>query len=141
MLSKMNGILKKRKGFGLLDLGLYAIALTILVAAGVAAYNEYQEGNKRAVARQELKTIASACSLYMVTARSGNPPAELGDLVTGLTAAQSNDGIAKGRFVAKTTWTNTASFVDPWGNAYGYNAATQTVTCTNNGGTAFSETF
>ena len=48
MLVKMGNGLRKRKGFGLMDLGLYAIALVILVAAGVTSYNGYQEGNKRA---------------------------------------------------------------------------------------------
>ena len=78
----------------------------------------------------------------MTNAVSGNPPADLGALVTGLTAVQSNDGVAKTSFVAKSTWTTTAtSFVDPWGNAYTYVPATHTISSTNNGGTAISVTF
>lgn len=142
MLIELTNKMKKRKGFGLMDLGLYAIAITILVAAGVTAWNGYQEGNKRAVAQQELRSLADACAIYQAYNRTSAVPANLGALVTGLTAAQSNDGVAKTSFVTKSTWTtDSTTFTDPWGNAYVYAAATRTISSTNNGGVAITVTF
>lgn len=142
MLVKINNGFRKRKGFGLMDLALYAIALSILVAAGVMAYNDYQDGNKRAVAKEEMKTLATAASLYIASAKTGTAPTDLGQLVVGLTADQSNDNVIKAAFVAKPTWTTVATtFVDPWGTAYTYTAATKTISCANNGGTAFTINF
>lgn len=133
---------KKRKGLSIIEMGLVALAMMIFAAVGVGLYQGFNENNKRAVAHQETRMLADACALYTNYNRAGTPPADLGALVTGLTAANSNDGVAHIPFVTKTGWTATATtFIDPWGNAYAYSAAARTVGSSNNGGTLWSDSF
>lgn len=151
MLKKKDGVLrdflirvqiKKRRGLSIIEMGLVALAMMIFAAIGVGLYQGFNENNKRAVAHQETKMLADACAQYENYSRAGAPPVDLGALVTGLTAANSNDGATHIPFVTKTGWTATATtFTDPWGNAYVYSAATRTVGSTNNGGTAWNDSF
>ena len=80
--------------------------------------------------------------MYAAARSDGAFPTNLGALVTGLTAAQTVDGLPRAAFIRKTGWTSDAtSCVDAWGVAYVYSAATRTITSTANGGTAIVVNF
>jgi type II secretory pathway pseudopilin PulG len=134
--------MKKRKGFDLVQLGIWTLAVIILLGVALPRYNDFQERNKRSATRQEARTLAEQCALYAGFAKNSQVPATLGSLVTGLTAAQSNDDLAHANFITKPTFTNDpSSFVDAWGNTYQYNSASRTITSTANGGTPIVESF
>lgn len=135
--------MRKRKGFSLLELTIYAMAVIVLMLVAVPKLKTVYEGFKRDAVQQEIHSLAEACQRYETYAVTSLPPASLGDLVTGLSAAQSNDGQAHVDDLIKNpkkTYTNAASFVDKWGNAYQYSQSDRTITSTGNG-TAISETF
>lgn len=142
MLLAIETKMKKRKGVLSVEFVFIVAAIVILAAILIPKYMDFQESTRRAVAAQELKTLAESCVFYAALSKDGQPPANLGALVTGLTAAQSNDGQAYGSFIVKKGYTSTASsFVDPWGNAYTYDATNRTISSTANGGTAISQNF
>lgn len=138
---------RKRKGIGLIELGLYCIALAIIVAAAAFAYTDFQEGSKRSLAKQEVKLLAEACALYTVSIKTSTPPDDLGKLYgttasPAIAAANSNDGFAKVSFVTKSGWNATASsYVDPWGAQYIYDKTARTVSCKMNGNTTYTVSF
>lgn len=142
MLTTIEMKMKNRKGQDILQFSLWAAAVIIFLALAIPRYSDWQEGNRRKATMKEMRTIADQCALYMATSSTGQPPANLGDLVTGLTAANSNDGVAHGNFLASNKFTNDPnSFVDGWGNVYTYDSANHTLESTMNGGTAYQVNF
>ena len=134
--------MKKRKGYTLIELVIVGIILMILAAVGMKSMGTSTNGSKVAVAHTETKMLADASALYAATAVDSNPPTDLGALVTGIAAANAVDRQDHGAFVTKTGWTSAASSItDPWGNPYVYDSAARTVSCTNNGGTAWVDSF
>ena len=133
---------KRRNGFSLVELGIAMIVLALIVGVAYTFYDGIMDGAKTTKVKDELDVLAKACIQYQINSVAGNPPANLGSLMTGLTAAQSNDRVAKPKFVTRNGWTSDAStFKDPWGNQYVYNAANRTITSTANGGTAITVYF
>ena len=143
MLQKIRGkSMQKVKGQSTMDLAIYIVIASLILLVGSYAYGAFRDRVARNNTNSELATLAEACIVYQADNVAGTPPANLGALVTGLTAAQSIDGVAKGTYVTKTTWTNDpASFVDGWGNAYQYSTAARTITSTNNGNTAIVKAY
>jgi type II secretory pathway pseudopilin PulG len=132
--------MKKRKGMDLVQLGIYAICIGILLMVIMPKLTNYVEGKKMDATNQEMRVLAEQCALYSSISAAGNPPSTLGDLVTGLTADQSVDNQNHNDFVAdkglsKTLTSDPTSFVDAWKNQYVYDAAARTITSTFNGKT------
>jgi len=118
---------RKRKGFTLVEI---MIALAVVIALSVAAFfafNQVQDMRKVAQVQSDLDALANGCLAYESVSSSQSLPASLADLTTGLTAANTIDGVAHTNFVT----TQKASLTDPWGNAYTYSAANRTITCTH----------
>lgn len=142
MLLAIETKMKKRKGIGAVEIIFVVAVIVILAAMLIPKFMDFQESSRRAVTMQELKTLSENCALYAALSKDGKPPANLGALVTGLTATQSSDGQVYGSFIVKKGYTSTASsFVDPWGNAYVYDGTNRTISSTANGGTAISQAF
>lgn len=142
MIIKINSKMKKRHGEGFIPFLLWMTALIIFLAAISPKFGDLFESTRRTATIQDMKTLAEQCALYTVRAADGKPPANLGNLVTGLTAAQTVDGIAYGNFLATGKYTSDpASFVDRWDNPYQYDPDARTITSTMNGGTAHTEYF
>ena len=132
----------KRKGFSLPELSITILCMMILATILYLAYDWIQNSAKRSTTMRDMETLQSACLMYAAARSDGAFPANLGALVTGLTASQTVDGLARASFVRKTGWTATASTaVDGWGNAYTYDAAARTITSTANGGTPIVVNF
>lgn len=136
-------VFKKRKGAGLAtEIAGYILASSILLAIGVYGIRIIIDGVNSYRAGKELETIAAAAQAFEFSAKSSQPPADLGKLVSGLSASESTTGEAKANFVTKETWTSDASsFLDPWGSAYQYDRTNRTITTLNNGKTARSVSF
>lgn len=143
MIVQIQGRIKKRKGFGMVDLVMYAVGVAILIGGIFYAIQNFTDGNRRTVAWQDLDMLISDVQLYIGYSSTATAPTDLGKIVTGLTAAQSIDQVAHTtEFQIKPTWTTDPnSFIDPWGNAYLYDAAARTITCTNNGGSPLVKHF
>jgi Tfp pilus assembly protein PilE len=132
---------KHAKGISTMDLSIYIVIAAILLTAGLVAYNSYQDRARRNTVREELNALAQACVNYQSDSATGSLPTDLGKLVTGLTAAQTVDGVIRGSYVAKTTWTTDATtFTDPWGSQYVYNTTARTIT-SNGSGSAITKSF
>ena len=133
---------KKRRGFTLIELLVVLGALIVIAGLATWGIDAVQDASRRAATNQDMALLRDAVQAYQAMSKTGKPPTTLGDLVTGLTAAQAIDGQAHADFVKKSGWTSTASsFADHWNNAYVYNATTRTITSTNNGGTSIVYSF
>ena len=138
----LKNLKEKKKGFSMIELAIYIIIISTLMAVGAFAFVGYQDRAKRSVTMDELNTLSQAILTYTADSKTGSLPANLGALITGLTAAQSIDGVAHGQYVTKTGWTSdSTTFIDGWGNAYTYNSGARTISSTNNGGTAIVKSF
>ena len=132
----------KRKGFSLPELSITILCMMILATILYLAYDWIQNSAKRSTTMRDMETLQSACLMYAAARSDGAFPTNLGNLVAGLTAAQTVDGLARASFIRKAGWTSVASTcVDAWGTAYVYNAAARTITSTANGGTALVVNF
>ena len=132
----------RRKGFSLPELSIVILCMMILSTILYLAYDWIQDSAKRSTTMRDLETLQSACLMYQTAHINGTVPADLGALVTGLTTAQTVDGLARTSFIRKAGWTSDPSTcVDAWGNAYVYDAAARTITSTANGGTAITVNF
>lgn len=128
--------LKKRPGQDLGQLSFYLVCVAIILAAAYLAYPIIMDAINDYVTDRDMDTIANACVLYQSQSSTFSLPANLGQLISGLSAAQSKDGLAHSNYVNKPIWTTDSStFVDAWGNPFTYNAAARTITSTNNGNT------
>jgi type II secretory pathway pseudopilin PulG len=142
MLREINVKMKKRKGYDLVQLAVWTACIIVLLSVLGPKYLEYQEKNRRTATAQEVKVLAEQCALYTADSLSGLPPTTLGDLVTGLSATQSNDGVVHTNYLSSLKVTSNAStFVDKWKNPYVYDSTARTITSTANGGTPIVEPF
>lgn len=142
MLRSISAKMKKRKGLSLLELGIWALAVAVFMGIAMPRLGDYLEGKKRNAADQETRILAEQCALYTSHAANGQPPASLGALAVGISAAQSVDGEAHNDYLAKLSFTSDPnSFVDPWRNPYQYDPSNRIITSTANGGTPITHTF
>lgn len=121
---------KRRKGFTLIEI---MIACAIIIALSVGAffyYSQTQQSRKMAQMRQDMEAICTASLAYEAMSLDSTPPASVQDLITGLSAAQSIDGVAH-KFLTQTqgSTTSTDKILDPWGTEYVYDQSARTVTC------------
>ena len=56
--------MKKRKGFGTVDLAVWAIGITIFAGAGAFAVNTYMDSGKTSTAKAQCASIATAVARY-----------------------------------------------------------------------------
>ena len=109
---------------------MIGLLVIIALAAGTFfAYNQVQESRKTATMHSDLNNITLAIQSYEALHRSSTLPGSLDDLVTGLAAGDSLDN-TEHKFIQPSRFDSTASFSDPWGEPYEYNASDRTVTCT-----------
>lgn len=145
MLQTIRLKMKKRKGFSILELTIYTMGVILFMWLATSKLKDVYEGFKRDATQQEIHSLAEACQRYETHSVTSLPPASLGDLVTGLTAAQSNDFQAHVDDLIKhpkrTYTSDSSSFVDKWGNQYQYSRSDRTITSTGNGGDPISEKF
>ena len=73
--------LSRRSGFTLMELSIAILIISILIGAGMYGYDSFQNSAKKTVAKQELKTLASASANYAMD-HSSKEPAKLTDLLT-----------------------------------------------------------
>ena len=133
--------LKKRKGFSLVE-ATFVMILVLVLSLVYLMSPQIIDTAKRVQTKNDMGTIVSAILIYQANNVSQTVPPTLGNLVTGLTAAQSTNGIAQANFIKKDGVTSDSStFVDSWGNAYVYNPTSRTLTSTAAGGTAITVNF
>ena len=99
-------LLKRRSGFTLMELSIAILIISILIGAGMYGYESFQNNAKKTVAKQELRTLASACASYAMD-HSSKEPAKLTDLLTAVPPY----------IKAGTNWTE-KNILDPWGTPY-----------------------
>jgi hypothetical protein len=78
-----------------------------------------------------LRKLLGRVEPHRAAMRRSQLPDSLPDLVTGLAANESVDGSAHENIVTSVKAPD-GNFLDPWGNAYTYNQAERTLTCTPN---------
>lgn len=118
----------RKKGFSFMEI---LVALVLIVSLSVGAFfmfNEAQQTRKMAQMHNDLDAISTGCLTYEALNINSELPESLSDLATGLTAANSIDGLAHTDIVRSTKATD-GNFVDPWGAAYTYSATERTLTC------------
>lgn len=143
MLTEIRRILfKDQGGWTLIELSVIISVMGILLAVGLFAWGPVNERARRMLTVYDMDTLTKACAAYTADNIAGQPPANLGELVTGLTSAQTIDGIARPSYVTSQKWTNNAaSYTDGWNNAFVYDNVAKTITSTNNGGTPITKGF
>lgn len=126
--------LKKRKGFTMWELLIVIGMIAVLWAFAVPNSQGADNASRYSATDNDAKVIRDAVLVYMASSRTGNPPADLGQLVSGLTADQSKNKTATGSLVLKTAWTSDpATFKDAWDNAFVYDSSAGTITSNCNG--------
>lgn len=122
---------KKRNGFTLVELVMVLGVIIALGAIALFSYAQVQHMSRMAQMTSDMEAIANGCLAYQALSVTSTPPDTLADLVTGLTADESLDGIAHTDFVTSTKAPD-GNYLDPWGNVYTYDAAARTISCTPN---------
>lgn len=120
---------KKRKGFSFMEI---LVALILIVSLSVGAFfmfNEAQQTRKLAQMNNDMDAITTGCLTYESLNVNSELPASLADLATGLTTNDSVDGLEH-KNIVRSTKAADGNFVDPWGQAYEYDKAARTLTCT-----------
>lgn len=122
---------KKRKGFSFMEI---LVALIMIVSLSVGAfftYSDAQHTRKMAQMNNDIDAIITGVLVYEALSMDSTIPATLADLRTGLTAAESVDGLAHSNLVTSTKETG-GVYLDPWGRSYEtcYSAANRTFTIT-----------
>lgn len=130
---RMKAAEKRRQGFTLIEI---MVACAIIIALSVGAffgYSQAQQSRKMAQMRQDMEAICTAALAYEALSINSTPPASIDALMTGLSAANSVDGVAH-QFLTQARGTSstsaTRSILDPWNTAYTYSQTERTVTCT-----------
>lgn len=115
--------MKKRKGFGTVDLAIWAVGLTIFAGAGVFAVNTYMDSGKTATAKAQCASIATAVSRYKF--ETGAYPVNL----NALTGTSGVYGPWMGSLPTADPWDNTNAGINGTGGGtsaycYSYNTST-----------------
>ncbi len=120
---------KKRKGFTIVELLVVLGVLAVIYAFAVPNSQGGDSASRWSATDNDAKTLRDAVMVYMASSRSGQAPNNLGELVTGVTAAQSKTGTATGALIIKSTWTtDPATIRDGWDNAFVYDRTAGTIT-------------
>ena len=132
---------KRRNGFSLVE-ATFVMILVLVLSVAYLMSPQIIDTAKRVQTKNDMSTITSAIMIYQANNINQQVPSNLGDLVTGLSAAQSTSGIAQTDFIKRDGVTSDASsFVDSWGNPYIYNSSARTLSSTANGGTPITVNF
>lgn len=124
---------KKQKGFSFMEI---LVALIMIVSLSVGAfftYSDAQQTRKMAQMHNDMDAIVTGCLVYEALSMDSQLPADLTELVTGLTKEEAVDGVEHTNLVlsSKPAAAN-GNFLDPWNNAYVYDQAERTLQCTPN---------
>lgn len=132
-------MVKKRKGFTLIELVVVIAILGMLAYIAARKFSGTNDTVRYTKAETEMKILADGCSFYEHYNVAGTPPDNLGELISGLDAEDSTDGMAKREIIQKSQntnkWTSDPdSILDPWGNPYEYDVTEKKISCTVNSG-------
>ena len=121
----------RRKAFSFIEILVALVMIVSLSFGALFDYSEAQQTRKMAQMHSDMNSIVSGVLVYESLNINSQLPDSLPDLVTGLAANESVDGSAHENIVTSVKAPD-GNFLDPWGNAYTYNQAERTLTCTPN---------
>lgn len=120
---------KKRSGWTMMEVMITLIVIIALSAGIFFAYSNVQKSRKIATMKSDMSSIATACVAYELLNSKGTAPADMNELMTGLPASDSLDGLDKTFLQNTRSNSNAAStMLDPWGNAYIVDGSSRTIT-------------
>ena len=121
-------ILKKRKGFTLVEIMVCCAIIIALSCAAFFGLNQAQQTRKVAQMHSDLEAIATACLVYESLHVNGELPTDIDSLIdTGLAEADSIDGTAHPNLLRLSRADNN-TITNPWGEAYTLNTSERTIT-------------
>lgn len=121
---------KKRQGSSpMVELMFYLIIIIFVTSTAFFFYSEIQRSSKISVMKSEMSSISTACIAYELLNTKGTPPTDLNELLLGLPASDSLDGLDK-KFLnnPKNNSSLKSGILDPWGNAYIVDGNARTIT-------------
>lgn len=120
--NKMKTIREKRKlkgGIALSDLLFAMIGIMFIMAIAYLKWPQIRDFLRTGSEWMELQSLQQAATNYASLSLDGSGPTSAADLVNGLTADKSIDGIEhKGFMSDKSTRWASGDYNDVWGNAY-----------------------
>ena len=98
---------------------MYVIAVILLSAAAYLSWPIIRDFFRSGEERLSLWSIQSAASMYSSLRADGGAPSSINDLITGVAAADSIDGLAHtGLLTDKFGRWKSGNYTDSWGTAY-----------------------
>lgn len=119
-----------KKGFTLLELVVVMGVLFVLYTLLAPRFDSVNHNKRMTQMRSDMKTISTACLMYEMDSNTASLPSTLSALSTGLSATESRDGEAHDNYIVFNKKNAEGEFLDPWGQAYVYNSAERTISCT-----------
>ena len=118
-----------RKGFSFMEILASLVLIVALTVGAFFVFNEAQQTRKLAQMHNEMDAIRSGILSYEATSLNSTFPPSLEVLASkGLSADESVDGAAHPSFV-NSIKSGSGTYLDPWGQAYVYNATERSLTC------------
>ena len=124
--------LARRSGFSLPELSIAILCMMILASVLYLSYDWIRDSAKRSTTIKDMDALVNAVRIYQGHKKDGQFPATLGDLLVGVSAAESVDGVIKGAYIVRKEWTtgDATTWVDGWGQPYVYDRSARTITST-----------
>lgn len=120
---------KKRLGWSYEQLAFVLVIMGIIISFTVMRYSDGVQAANMTKMKADIKTIATAASTYQYWSITNELPESIDDMLTGLSASESNDGQDHEGFLRPNN-TESGKLLDPWGNEYEYDPAARTISCT-----------
>lgn len=109
----------KRWGYSIPELAMYAIGVLFLMAAAYLSWPSIRDFLRSTSQSMELRNMQTAATTYTSLRLDGNPPTSAKDLIDGLDAKDSVDGIAHDAFMtAKSGRWKDGNYTDAWGEDF-----------------------
>ena len=111
--------LKKHKGFSLPEILIACAILIALSSAAFFSFTSAQNTRKVAQMNNEMEMIANAALAYEALHIAAKSPSTVQELIDGIDANESIDGLAHSKFLNATKSSfNGNHVVDPWNQPY-----------------------
>lgn len=137
MKEKMKEVRKgyKKKGFFSIEFAIIIVVALILLAAYLYKSSSLVNSANHTSAMRDMDSLRTAILIYQTQTKTGQAPAKLDDLLTGVTSTNAADGKDHAALIDGSKRGN--KIVDPWGNEYTYTLNTDkvsgSITCTEGG--------